>query len=394
MKNNAAMLTLITLFVTLSAWTANAARYAVRDHTLSETEFMARSLALGHQPIVDAMMQTSEYPTKAMTALIVAAQEEWIQNQTRAASDLTTSPGNWARIDHLLANRDKAGSSDERKAIALFFLRRASVVTSAVTSAVTSMAASEERTDIWKNLLSFLLDQPLRDALHNTTKDFDVIMKEFENFATQEKASWIHFPLEALPNDVRAVVINGRGYNRENLVNLQLPSRPQDQATLKLILVSNLFQPMTILFSDLLNSSGGARYVRKPWVLSACGLERDALEHLSHLDPIHNQDIAVLSERSCARATAKSDTEEILEFQKGFLRPLGENPLSSSFPSAPASASSLWVKKPWVWVVAGAIATGAVIAINHHNQHNHHSRSQGGEASTATSPTPNTRHGW
>lgn len=328
----------ICVLISLIAPDLVKAEIVVRSSNMSENEFQAIAMARGETPASEAL--TNENQRRISAELLelyrlrlVDAQSEWISRTSSGSHDTPA-------IDRFLTLAYEADWAEaERKGFATFFARKLEV-------SQNSAGAQRELRAYLGDSLSEAEKQEWKISSHPSPEDWRAVSS-----------------LEApLPSDITHVLLNGRVLDRAIFLKTKLPPHSQ-----RVTLISNLYQPTTIILKG--DEIAWPEVSRSPWSHDGCSVNpRRAFDS--------DIKVSVLSETPCtsvesARLTTSHDTmiEKFgIDRKPGLPRPVEK------------SEKAFYEKSWFWWSLAGAVALGAVVAIE---------RSQ-----NPSSVRPTTRQGW
>lgn len=321
-----------TLFIAASLSVAIAtAEVSVRHPTTSENEFQAVSQALGYTPVSEILAEKN--PTSAETSELFQirqfeAQAEWLRGG-----------GETTAMDRLLALFPSADwPSSERQVLATFFLRKIDL---------TAATGNLEKLDsVFAALNAFLA--------HDENLDLGEMRPEIKvrwaKFAADDKKKWVIFPASP-PSDVTAIFVNGRIVPRYELLTFAFPRRP-----VRVTFISNAYQPTTVILNG--GETDWPILHRQVWVNDDCSLMPTDKKY-------GDSPMKVLGFAPCDSSQPKSDAgakKFEIKDQKT-IEDFGLSPRSSNPIEMPPAQGPSIVKNPWFWGVLGAVAIGAVVAM-------------------------------
>ena len=176
------------------------------------------------------------------------------------------------------------------------------------------------------------------------------LKEKWTGFAAEDSKKWVTFP-SSPPTDVTAIVVNGRVLARQDLLTFAFP-----RTSVRVTFISNAYRPTTITLKG--NETDWPMLRRQPWVNEDCSVP--PLEpRYGGLTPKALGFAACDSLLPKSESTSKiSDNKERKSIEDFGLARRSSDPLEMPAPQAPSI-----VKNPWFWGALGAVAIGAVVAM-------------------------------
>lgn len=321
-----------TMFIGASLHVAIAtAEVAVRHPTTSENEFQALAQALGYTPVSEILTEK-----KALTA---ETAELFRVRQFDAQAEWLRGGGATVAIDLLLALAQTADwPQPDRQVFATFYLRKAGILAAA--------NKVEKLNSVFADLNAFLAHDENIDL-----GEMPMALKaRWSEFATADFKKWSTF-VSSPPTDVTSIVVNGRVVARQELLTFAFPRR-----SVRVTFNSNAYRPTTIRLTG--SEVDWPILQRQAWIGEDCSLApMDARWNESSMKALGFTpcDSSKPKSDSVSKISESKDRKAIEDFG---LSQRPSDPFEARAPQGPSI-----VKNPWFWGALGAVAVGAVVAM-------------------------------